>query len=585
MKICPTCQRTYPDDFSLCPRDGTPLSAQATGTEVQLAAGLSRRFRIVRRLGQGGMGTVFLAEQIGVGNRRVALKVLNRKLLDDPAFLLRFQNEAGSTGRISHTNVVTIYESGQADDGTPYIAMQFLEGESLRQLLERRGALPVPEVAEILQQAARGLNAAHKLGIIHRDIKPDNIFLTHGDEEELVVKIVDFGIAKLRESVAHTMTGMVLGTPVYMSCEQASGMRSDELDARSDVYSLGVVVYEMLTGRVPFHSDTPLGYVRKHMLEAPPPFRAVAPGLDVPPAVEGAVMKALVKERDRRYASAPDFSRDFARAASAFGQEKAFELGPTDVVDPQDRVRVEQERLAREKAEAERREKEKAAADRAAREKAEQERLAREKAAAERREKDKVAAEWAALQKAEQERLAREKAEAERREKEKVAAERGAQEKAERERLAREKAEAERRVKDKAAAEWAAREKAQADRLVAEKAEADRAEREKAEREGLGRTEPEPAPKRLSKTSIRIMLVASVVVLLIVVFRLVVQTPKPQGLYFLRSVNDGECISTEILGGDDSSDMNRAKLGRFHIIGDHAKDDPLSWNEVGGACE
>jgi serine/threonine protein kinase len=204
------------------------------------------------------MGTVFLAQQIGVGNRPVALKVLNRKLLDDPDFLLRFQNEAGSTGRIHHPNVVTIYESAQADDGTPYIAMEFLEGESLHEVLKRRGALPVAEVAEILQQAARGLNAAHKLGIIHRDLKPDNIFLTYPDDvaaplagahdalafahdvgaglvpalpvgiadagraqdpplQPVVVKIVDFGIAKLRESGAHTQTGMVLGTPAYMS--------------------------------------------------------------------------------------------------------------------------------------------------------------------------------------------------------------------------------------------------------------------------------------------------------------------------------------------------------------------------------
>ncbi len=153
-----------------------------TEIDPHLAASLARRFRLIRQLGQGGMGAVFLAEQIAVGNRPVALKVLNRKLLDDPEFLVRFQNEAASTGRIHHPNVVTIYESGQADDGTPYIAMEFLEGESLRQALARRGALPVPEVAEILQQAARGLNAAHKLGIIHRDLKPDNIFLTYPDD-------------------------------------------------------------------------------------------------------------------------------------------------------------------------------------------------------------------------------------------------------------------------------------------------------------------------------------------------------------------------------------------------------------------
>jgi serine/threonine-protein kinase len=151
MKICHTCQQTYSDDLEFCPRDGAHLTAQATEIEAQLAAGLSHRFRIVRRLGAGAMGTVLLAEQVAVGNRPVALKVLNRKLLDDPEFLLRFQNEAASTGHTHHSNVVTICESGQADDGTPYIAMEFLEGESLRQALQRRGALPdLPAHLDIL---------------------------------------------------------------------------------------------------------------------------------------------------------------------------------------------------------------------------------------------------------------------------------------------------------------------------------------------------------------------------------------------------------------------------------------------------
>ena len=332
MKTCPTCQHTYSDDVEFCLRDGAHLTAQATETEAQLAAGLSRRFRIVRRLGQGGMGTVFLAEQIGVGNRPVALKVLNRKLLDDPDFLLRFQNEASSTGRIHHPNVVTVYESAQSDDGTPYIAMEFLEGESLREVLKQRRPLPVTEVAEILQQAAGGLNAAHKLGIIHRDLKPDNLFLTHSDEGELIVKVVDFGIAKLRESAMHTQTGIVLGTPAYMSSEQASGMRSDELDARSDIYSLGVVVYEMLTGRTPFHSDTPVGFLRKHMLEEPPPFRVIAQGLHVPPQVEAVVMKALKKEREERYQSTLEFAHAFVAAALPAPAEDASQPLPSTKV-------------------------------------------------------------------------------------------------------------------------------------------------------------------------------------------------------------------------------------------------------------
>lgn len=400
MKICPTCHNTYPEDFSLCPRDGALLTAPATESEVQLAAGLSRRFRLVRRLGAGGMGTVFLAEQVGVGNRPVALKVLNRKLLDDVDFLLRFQNEAGSTGRIRHENVVTIYDSAQADDGTPYIAMEFLEGESLREVLKRRGAIPVEEVAEILRQAAQGLNAAHELGIIHRDLKPDNIFLTCDGEGKLKVKVVDFGIAKLRESSTHTETGVVLGTPAYMSYEQASGMRSDELNARSDVYSLGVVVYEMITGRVPFHSDTPIGYLRKHMLEEPPSFRGAAPGLSVPCQVEAVVMKALTKNRDERYATAVEFAREFARAASAPDNGDASASGPTAMIGTLDGAPVEPPPPAHEKADAERHEKEKAAAEQTAWEKADRERRAREKTEAERREREKAASERAAREKA-----------------------------------------------------------------------------------------------------------------------------------------------------------------------------------------
>ncbi len=337
MKTCPACQKTYPDGTDFCLEDGTRLAAPVAVADAQLAAGLSRRYRIVRRLGKGGMGTVFLAEQTGVGNRLVALKVLNRKFLADPDFLMRFENEAGSTGRIHHPNVVTIHEAAQGDDGTPYIAMEFLEGESLRGFLKERGALPLPEVANILQQTARGINAAHKMGIIHRDLKPDNIFLTEGEDGEKVVKVVDFGIAKLRESPVHTQTGIVLGTPAYMSSEQARGMRSAELDARSDIYSLGVVVYEMLTGHLPFHSDSPVEFLRKHAQEPPPPFRTIAPGLDVPPQVEAVVMKALAKKREERYQSALEFSKAFvAAAASEIGQELASTLVATLVLEGSD---------------------------------------------------------------------------------------------------------------------------------------------------------------------------------------------------------------------------------------------------------
>jgi serine/threonine-protein kinase len=302
--------------MDFCPRDATPLPPPLAATQFDLSVGLSRRYRVVRRLGEGGMGTVFLAEQLAVGNRLVALKVLRRKLLEDPDFLQRFQDEASSTGRIRHQNVVTVYECGQTDDGSPYIAMEYLEGESLRQTLKRRGSLPLLEAVEILQQAARGLNAAHKLGIIHRDLKPDNIFLTHDDDGQVLVKIVDFGIAKMRESSTHTVTGLAVGTPAYMSFEQASGMRSDELDGRSDIYSLGIVAYELITGRVPFQADTPLAFLRKHLVEPPEPITLSRPDLHISPELDRVVMKALQKERNDRYATAPEFARELAKTAS-----------------------------------------------------------------------------------------------------------------------------------------------------------------------------------------------------------------------------------------------------------------------------
>jgi formylglycine-generating enzyme required for sulfatase activity len=441
-----------------CQSDGSRLNTVAAAMEEQLAAALARRFRIVRRLGAGGFGTVFVAEQVTVGNRQVALKVLSRKFIDEPEWLLRFQAEGAATGRIHHLNVVTIYESGQADDGTPYIAMEYLEGESLRDVLAHRGALPVEECAEILQQTAHGLNAAHKLGIIHRDLKPDNIFLTRGDEDELIVKVLDFGIAKLRESLVKTPTGNVLGTPEYMSYEQAYGTSSEALDARSDVYSLGVMVYEMLAGRRPFHSETPQGYIRKHLMEAPPPLRVAAPGRGIPASIEAVVMKALSKNRDDRHASALEFAREFRRAVSV---QSPSELAETVVV-PESPfgAQADWERQAREQAEAERLAAERAEAERLERERAERERLAREKAEAE--------------QQAEQDRLAQERVKAQRLAAEKAEAERLARVKAEQERMDRIRAEAHRLEEERAKAEREARERAEAERQAREKAEAER---------------------------------------------------------------------------------------------------------------
>jgi len=313
-KKCPRCRKSYDEGVQFCPDDGAGLTSGAL-LDPAVTTALASDYRILDCLGSGGMGTVFLAEQIRVGNRKVALKVLHRKFSEDDEFISRFENEAASTGRINHPNVITIYESKQASDGTLYIAMELVEGDSLTEHLRRRGRLPLDEAVQIAGQCCKALQAAHRLGIIHRDIKPDNIMLSKDFDGGLLVKILDFGIAKLKDSSGHTVTGSVLGTPAYMSYEQASGMSSDKLDGRSDIYSLGIVAYTMLVGHPPFRADTPVGYITKHLTEAPPPLRGQRP--DVPAAVEMAVLKALEKDRERRHQTAGELAAALREAAKA----------------------------------------------------------------------------------------------------------------------------------------------------------------------------------------------------------------------------------------------------------------------------
>ncbi len=325
-KRCPRCRKTYDNGGQFCPDDGAALSG-GTLLDPAVAAALATDYRILDFLGSGGMGSVFLAEQIRVGNRKVALKVLHRKFSEDDEFITRFENEAASTGRINHPNVITIYESKQAPDGTLYIAMELVEGESLTEHLRKRGRLPLEEAAEVVFQCCKALHAAHRLGIIHRDIKPDNIMLTRDIDGALLVKILDFGIAKLKDSGGHTMTGSVLGTPAYMSYEQASGMSSEKLDGRSDIYSLGIVAYTALTGQPPFRADTPVGYITKHLTETPAPLRALRP--ELPAAVESAVMRALEKDREKRYQGAMEFGTALRQASGGGTGPAAPVLEPT----------------------------------------------------------------------------------------------------------------------------------------------------------------------------------------------------------------------------------------------------------------
>jgi len=306
MKNCPTCQTPYPNNFMVCPQDGTALVEYGMWADGAVIRG---KYRILGKVGQGGMGAVYKVMHVAFDELH-ALKVINPSLMSDELFVKRFRHEAVITRKLRHPNAVRVDDIDEAEDGRPIILMEYIEGQSLKKLIQDQGALPVPRVCSIIKQAAAALEAAHNLGMIHRDIKPDNIVLVAGPEGE-VVKVLDFGIAKIKEARASesagmtlTGTGVVIGTPQYMSPEQAMGKRGDELDGRSDIYSLGVVMYQMLTGDLPFKADTTMAMLLAHMQTAPTPIRTIHPELHIPDAIASVVMKTLEKDPTLRPQSA-----------------------------------------------------------------------------------------------------------------------------------------------------------------------------------------------------------------------------------------------------------------------------------------
>ena len=295
-----------------------------------LSPQITNEYNIIRLLGEGGMGEVYLAEQLRVGRRLVALKVLNRACSENPELKKRFENEAASAGRIRHRNVVTVYESRATDDGQLYVAMEYLEGFDLGRVIDARGALPLDEVVEVVRQVAAGLAAAHKLGIVHRDIKPGNIMLTREDDGALVVKVLDFGIARLSEPDtigSQTKTGVVMGTPHYMSPEQALGRTGDKIDHRSDIYSLAMVVYQMLTGKVAFDSDSWIQVMYKHVNDPPPPPSEVRPDLSYLTLVDSVVCRGLEKDREKRQQTVTGFANEFEAACAGHSAAGPDQVG------------------------------------------------------------------------------------------------------------------------------------------------------------------------------------------------------------------------------------------------------------------
>ncbi|MFO0727051.1 MAG: protein kinase [Myxococcota bacterium] len=270
---------------------------------------LAGKYNIIKKLGEGGMGSVYQASQIPI-DRMVAVKVLLGKLAQDEVAVKRFEQEARAVSKMQHPNTVTIYDYGKTEDDRLYIVMEFLRGKTLSDALRQSGGMDARRAIHIIRQVCASLAEAHKAGIIHRDLKPDNIFLTEVGGTRDFTKVLDFGVAKMADSEAAstlTQTGMIFGTPKYMSPEQAEGKT---IDFRADIYAIGVVMYEMLTGRPPFLADTPVALLLKHISEPPKPFRSIRPDLSIPAELEGVVMKALEKSPDRRYLEVGEMSAD-----------------------------------------------------------------------------------------------------------------------------------------------------------------------------------------------------------------------------------------------------------------------------------
>ncbi len=308
MKYCATCHATYASHVDSCPADNSVLQ---TASELVQGMIIRGKYEILEKIATGGMAAVYRARHLAFDEIR-AIKVVRGWLVEDEEFVHRLRSEAVIARKLKHPNAVRIDDLDQLEDGRPFIVMEYVEGTNLRKVIHDCGALPLPRALNIARQVASALAAAHNLGIIHRDIKPDNIVLQPQPDGSEHVKVLDFGIAKSLGGAApnpvtraaQTRPGLVLCTPEYASPEQARGSNSAQLDGRSDLYSLGVVLYEMITGELPFRSDTPFGIMLAQLNTVPRRASDAKPGLNLPESANSLLMKALEKDPAQRFQSA-----------------------------------------------------------------------------------------------------------------------------------------------------------------------------------------------------------------------------------------------------------------------------------------
>ena len=320
-RICSVCGTEYDARQKFCPDDGTPLR-DADATDGLVGQIIADRYRVLSTLGEGGMGRVYLAEHVRMG-RQCAVKVISPALATTDAAIARFNREAANASQINHPNVVQVYDFGEGPDRTLYLAMEFIDGETLSAIIRREGPLGLRRAATLTKQVADALAAAHHRGIVHRDLKPDNILVTRHHDRSEWVKVVDFGIAKTVQADGAidghggqtvTTAGVSIGTPEYMSPEQLAGER---LDTRTDLYSLGLVFFNLLTADLPYPRVTSRENLIRRLTTPPRTLAEVRPSHSWPPSLQPVLDRALATEPDNRYATAGDFARDLSTLIAA----------------------------------------------------------------------------------------------------------------------------------------------------------------------------------------------------------------------------------------------------------------------------
>ena len=325
---CLKCKQPIDSQLEQCPHCAERVTSFQRTYAAKLIDG---KYQILDRLGVGGMGEIFKVRHIHLNELRV-IKIMRPNVAADDQGLQRFLQEARTSTQIKQKNLAMLYDFAQLDDGSYYMVWEFIDGTNIQKWIFQNGAMPSRLTIEISVQALTGLDHLHSMGLIHRDISPENIMLSQDNRGKLLVKVIDFGIAKqLAEGEGGqglTQTGMFLGKLKYASPEQAGFMKEGEhLDARSDLYSFGIVMYEMLAGRAPFQASNPHGYILKHVTEKPVPIAQLSPDIKVPPQLEAIVMKSLEKNRDQRFASAAEFATALEEIRSSVAPDEKYGLG------------------------------------------------------------------------------------------------------------------------------------------------------------------------------------------------------------------------------------------------------------------